>query len=347
MTHNGILPSHPAFARQPLALTMGDPAGVGGDVALKAWVHRHQLDLPPFVMLDDPERLHQLACRLGLRVPIKAVANLEAGAALFAHALPILPLAAPICALPGQPSKKNAPAILESIQRGFSLTHSGHAAALVTNPIHKKNLSQEETLFTGHTDYLGRLANLSAPPIMMMASEALRVVPVTVHIPLKDVVKSLSVERLVACGTIVHDALQKQFSIRSPRLAVSGLNPHAGEDGVMGNEEHTLITPAIKHLRQGGIQVTGPWSADTLFHEEARRTYDVAICMYHDQALIPFKTLSFYKGANITLGLPIIRTSPDHGTAFDKAGSGQACEGGLVTALKTAAHMAIARCPVV
>ena len=306
-------------------------------------MRRRSLGLPPFVVLDDPERLRRLACLLNLDVPIKDVGDLEQGAAAFASALPVLPLVAPVFPGFGSPNQKNAAAILESIQRGFWLTHSGEASALVTNPIHKKNLSHDGAPFTGHTDYLAGLAGLSTSPVMMMASESLRVVPVTVHIPLSAVAQALSTERIVECGVVVHDALRRQFDVASPRLAVSGLNPHAGEGGVMGREEQDLIIPALERLRQHGICVEGPWPADTLFYEGVRRTYDVALCMYHDQALIPFKTLAFHKGANVTLGLPIVRTSPDHGTAFDLAGSGKAREESLVVALKTAAHMVLAQ----
>jgi len=325
----------------PLALTMGEPAGVGGEIALKAWAERSP-EIPPFVIFDDPERLKYLAGQLGLKVPVVAVETPAEGAKAFAEAMPVIvtPLAAP----PefGKPDPANTQAVLESIEKAVKMTLAGETAAVVTNPIHKKSLYDAGFSFPGHTEFLARLTG-GARPVMMLAGKGLRVVPVTVHVSLRKAIGALDADVIVETALITASALKRDFGIPAPRLAVAGLNPHAGEGGGMGNEEQTVIAPAIEALQAGGIDAFGPVPPDTLFTDQARSRYDAAICMYHDQALIPIKTLDFEGAVNVTLGLPIVRTSPDHGTALDIAGKGVASEKSLIAALRLAAEMAARR----
>jgi len=328
-----------------VALTMGEPAGIGGEIALKAWLAtRNVRAAPPFFALDDPARLTGIARRLGLDVPVAEIAEPGAAAAAFARGLPVLPLALPVPAVPGSPSPANAPAVLAAIERAVALVMAGQASAVVTNPVHKETLYAAGFAHPGHTEFLAELARRhtgkAVRPVMMLAADELRVVPVTVHLPLREVADALETGAIVACGRTVAAALTRDFGIARPRLAVAGLNPHAGEGGRLGSEERDVIAPAVAELCALGIAARGPFAADTLFHEEARRAYDAALCMYHDQALVPLKTLAFDRGVNITLGLPFVRTSPDHGTALDIAGAGKARETSLVAALATAAAMA-------
>ena len=328
-----------------LAITMGDPAGIGGEITLKAWrAARDGAGIAPFFAIDDPARLGRLARQLRLEVPIIEIAEPGAAREAFGRGLPVLtqPLAAP--SEPGRPSAANAVAVLTSIERAVALALAGTVAAVVTNPIHKETLYAAGFPHPGHTEFLADLAGRhrreALTPIMMLADGRFRVVPVTVHIPLRDVAQALSPAKIAAAGRIAASALTRDFAIPRPRLAVAALNPHAGEGGALGSEERDLIAPAVAELRGLGILARGPLAADTLFHDAARETYDAALCMYHDQALIPLKTLAFDRGVNITLGLPFIRTSPDHGTAFDIAGTGTARESSLVAALRCAADMA-------
>jgi 4-hydroxythreonine-4-phosphate dehydrogenase len=275
-------------------------------------------------------------------VPIATIAEPEAAEERFAEELPVLPVpvARPVTA--GRPDAAAAPAILESIERAVSLVRHGRAAAVVTNPISKAVLYGAGFPFPGHTEYLAALASAEGRPphpVMMLASPALKVVPVTIHMPLKDVPSVLSKELILATIEITARDLGRYFGIARPRLAVAGFNPHAGEGGGLGREEIDIIAPAIEAARAKGLDVTGPHPADTLFHGGARATYDATICMYHDQALVPFKTLAFEEGVNVTLGLPFIRTSPDHGTAFSLAGTGKASPRSLIEALRLAAAM--------
>ena len=322
----------------PLALTAGEPAGIGGEITLKAWLGRGDAALPPFFAIDDPARLERLAARLGWAVPVAAIAAPEDAARLFARALPVLPLAFAAPIEPGRLDPANAHGVIESIARGVALVASGRAAALVTNPVQKETLYAAGFPHPGHTEFLGELAG-GAQPVMMLVCAALRVVPVTVHVPLKTALATLDANAIVAVGRIAAAALARDFAIARPRLAVAGLNPHAGEHGTMGREEIEIIAPAVAILRQDGIDAFGPLSADTLFHDAARRRYDAVLCMYHDQALIPIKTIDFERGVNVTLGLPFIRTSPDHGTATDIAGQGVASAASLIAALQLAAAM--------
>lgn len=313
-----------------LALTMGDPAGIGGELTVSAWrTLRHTG--PAFTAIDDPARL--------IGIPVRAVRTLAEAAAVFPEALPVLPLALTAAVVPGRPDPAHAAAIIESIERAVRLAQAGEAAAVVTNPISKAVLYAAGFPHPGHTEFLGALTRC-AHPVMMLANDFLRVVPVTVHVGLRAALDRLTTAAIVATARITAAALRDQFGIPAPRLAVAGLNPHAGEGGAMGDEEARLIAPAIAALREDGIAVTGPHPPDTMFTPAARAAYDVAICMYHDQALIPLKTLDMTSGVNVTLGLPIIRTSPDHGTAFDIAGRGVADPASLIAALRLAATLA-------
>jgi 4-hydroxythreonine-4-phosphate dehydrogenase len=332
----------------PLALTAGDPSGIGPDVSLAAWLRRDMHDVPPFYLLGDPAMLSLRAGRLGLDIPITVVEPRDARQA-FAAALPVVPLAARFADTPGRPDVANVPGIVESIDRAVADTFEGRAAGVVTCPIAKKVLYDGGFRFPGHTEYLAELAKIRtgviARPVMMLAGPELRTVPVTIHIALAGVPAALTETDIVETGRIVAAELEKRFGIAYPRLAVAGLNPHAGEDGAMGLEDEQIVRPAVDALRREGIAARGPLPADTLFHARARETYDAAICMYHDQALIPAKTLAFDEAVNVTLGLPFIRTSPDHGTAFDIAGSGKAKPDSLIAALRMAGQMAARPAP--
>lgn len=324
----------------PLALTMGEPAGIGGEIALKAWLGRVEQRVPPFFVIDAPDRLEHLARLMGVDAPVRRIADPAEAPQVFASALPVLPVDLPGGVAPGRPDPANAAAVRSAIETAVGLTLAGRAAAVVTNPIHKATMYAGGFAFPGHTEYLAHLAGTGEPPVMMLACPGLRVVPVTVHLALREAIDGLSVEQIVTCGTITARALTADFGIGAPRLAVAGINPHAGEDGRMGREETAIITPAVNALRSAGIDVVGPLPADTMFHAAARTGYDAALCMYHDQALIPLKTIDFAGGVNITLGLPFVRTSPDHGTAFDIAGTGKADATSLIAALRMAAEMA-------
>jgi len=332
-----------AASRPLIAITMGEPAGVGGELVLMAWQRRQAESLGPFLLIDDPARVAGLAERLGLAVPVQVIGRPEQAAAWFDRALPVLALATPLAApvVPGRLDPANGPAVVGAIDQAVALAALGRVAALVTNPIHKAALYRCGFGFAGHTEYL---AHLAAPhpapalrPVMMLVVPGLRVVPVTIHVSLRTVVAGLDTEEIVSVGRITAAALARDFGLARPRLAVAALNPHAGEDGAMGDEEVRIIAPAIARLREDGIVVSGPHPADTLFHPAARETYDVALCMYHDQALIPLKTIDFARGVNVTLGLPFVRTSPDHGTALDLAGGGRADPASLCEALRLAA----------
>jgi 4-hydroxythreonine-4-phosphate dehydrogenase len=331
-----------AHAETPLALTLGDPAGIGLDITLLAWLAQSHESIPPFVLLGDPTVLEARADLLGLKVPIATIGEVEAAEARFAEELPVLTVAVAGDVVPGRPDTAAAPAVQGSIEQAVRLAQGGEARAIVTNPTSKAMLYRGGFTFPGHTEYLaalGAAAGKAPQPVMMLAGDGLRVVPVTIHIPLKDVVPALSKELILTTIEITASDLRRYFGIARPRLAVSGLNPHAGEEGTLGREEIDIIAPAIEAARTRGLDVTGPHPADTMFHEAARATYDAAICMYHDQALIPLKALAFDRGVNITLGLPFIRTSPDHGTAFSIAGTGKASARSLIEALRLADAM--------
>lgn len=315
----------------PLAVTMGDPAGIGPDITLASWHLRTRLGLPRFVVHGDPEVLRARSAALGLDTPIAPVADMRAGASVFGAAVPVCAVAAP---------DANA-GIVAAIEQATGSVVGGDALALVTNPITKRALNFPGLAYPGHTEFLAELAaryaHVPKPrPVMMLASEELRVVPATVHIPLCAVFKSLTRTRLSETITTTAAALRADFGVANPRIAVAGLNPHAGEGGLIGDEEMSVIGPVIQEMAAAGLAITGPHAADTLFHAQARQTYDVAIAMYHDQALIPIKTLAFDSAVNITLGLPFVRTSPDHGTATALAGTGKARPGSFIAALRLA-----------
>ena len=329
-------------SRLPLALTMGEPAGIGGEIALKAWQTARAAGGPLFFALDDPERLAALARQIGWDIPVTTIAAPEEATGVFARALPVLPVKLPRSVAPGKPDPANAPAVIEAIRRAVELTQAGRAAAVVTNPIHKKVLYDAGFRHPGHTEYLGELTGV-AHPVMMLATGDFRVVPVTIHLSLRDALAALTTEAIVDRGRVTAEALTRDFGLAQPRLAVAGLNPHAGEEGALGREDIEIVAPAVAQLRALGIQAVGPLPSDTMFHGAARAGYDTALCMYHDQALIPLKTLGFDQGVDITLGLPIVRTSPDHGTAFNIAGTGTASASSLIAALHMAADMAARR----
>src|SRR5579863_4699543 len=328
--------------KAPLAMTMGDPAGIGPELALAAW--RDRTSSAPFFVFAAPGVLAAAAKRVGFATPVIET-DLAGAAAAFLKGLPVVALKSAVDDAPGCPTAANAAATIESIARAVEAVHQGAARAVVTNPIAKAVLYEAGFRFPGHTEYLGELAKAwggPAFPVMMIWSEALRVVPVTIHIPLAEAAQALSAELIVKTARVVDRDLRARFGLKRPRLALAGLNPHAGEGGAMGREEITIIAPAIAELRREGLDVVGPLPADTMFHAAARKTYDVAIAMYHDQGLIPIKTLAFDEGVNVTLGLPFLRTSPDHGTAFDIAGTGRANVTSLIAALRLAARLAAA-----
>ncbi|MBI3700711.1 MAG: 4-hydroxythreonine-4-phosphate dehydrogenase PdxA [Afipia sp.] len=326
---------------KPLALTLGEPAGIGPDIAIAAWLKRRELDLPPFYLIGDIEFMRGRAKALNADVPF-AETDTAKTTNTFASALPVVPLGQNVTARPGKPDNTSAPAAIASISRAVADVAAGYASAVVTNPIAKSVLYKAGFEFPGHTEFLAHLASQSGKtpmPVMMLWSPTLAVVPVTIHLSLRDAIAGLSTELIVKTARIVAADLKSRLGIAKPRLAISGLNPHAGEDGSLGQEDQSIVAPAIATLYAEGIDVRGPLPADTMFHERARKTYDCAICMYHDQALIPIKTIAFDDGVNVTLGLPFVRTSPDHGTAFDIAGTGKANPSSLVAALKLAARM--------
>lgn len=317
-----------------IAISCGEPAGIGPEVAARAWAALK--DVLPMLWIGDPGHLPE-------GTPWQAVAAPEAAAAVSARALPVLVQEMGPPARPGVPRAAHAQGVIDAIAAGVELVRSGRCAALCTAPIHKKALADGAGFaYPGHTEYLAALAGVERV-VMMLASEMLRVVPATIHIPLKDVPGALTARLLTDTILITHAALRRDFGIARPRIAVAGLNPHAGEGGMIGQEEIETMGPVLQALRAEGIDLIGPLPADTMFHAAARARYDVAICAYHDQALVPIKTLDFAGGVNVTLGLPFIRTSPDHGTAFDIAGKGQADPTSMIAALRLAARMAAAR----
>ena len=327
---------------RPLILTMGEPAGIGPEIALKAWTRRNE-GIPVFALMGDPGEIHSLVGRLGLDVPLAEISSPGAAASVFASRLPVVsvPLGAPV--EPGTLNRANAGAVIDSIRRAVDLVLAGEASAIVTNPIHKSVLYDAGFTYPGHTEYLAHLARSPSAPVMMLAAPNLRVVPVTVHLSLTDAIAALTTDAIVHAGRTTAAALARDFAIARPRLAVAGLNPHAGESGMLGREEIDIIAPAIARLRAEGIEASDPQPADTLFHPAARARHDAVLCMYHDQALIPLKTIDFEHGVNVTLGLPFVRTSPDHGTALALAGRGLASETSLIEALRLANIMAGAR----
>ncbi len=347
-----MTPENPSTAPLPLVVSIGDPLGIGPEIALQAWLAQSESSarrLPPFVLLCDPDHLSIQAKALGLDVELHECLEHQdiATAAFenFSSKLPVVRLKNRFSGSPGVPSGENSQGIVEAISTGVDMIRSRFAAGLVTLPINKKSLYNSGFDFPGHTEFLGSLsaqwpgAKEGARPVMMLAGPQLRAIPVTIHIPLSEVPGALTSEDIVETVTIAARDLTDRFDIASPRVAISGLNPHAGENGAMGKEDETIIAPAISTLQKAGINCFGPLPADTMFHAAAREKYDVAVCMYHDQALIPAKALAFEETVNVTLGLPFIRTSPDHGTAYDLAGKGTANPASFVAALTMADQM--------
>ena len=321
---------------------MGDPAGIGGEIALMTW-RDHRAALPPFYLIDDPDRITRLAAMTGLSCPITEIATPDEALSAVGNALPVLRLSAPVHALPGDDSTADGRMVIEAIDRAIDASMDGSAAGMATNPIQKSRLYEAGFTSPGHTEYLGQRAGLAHPPIMLLAGPSLKVVPVTIHLSLKDAVTALTRDEIARTLRTTIAALKSDFGIGTPRVAVSGLNPHAGESGHMGREEIDIIAPAIAEVSGSGADVRGPLAGDTMFHPAARATYDVAVCMYHDQALIPMKTLDFDNGVNVTVGLPFVRTSPDHGTAYNIAGTASANPTSLVSAIRMAGEIAACR----
>ena len=327
----------------PIALTCGEPAGVAPEITAKAWLALRDADDAVFFLIGDGDYFNSRSAVAGVSIVTAKISTPGEAAGIFSAALPILHRPLTVHPKPGVIDPATAKSVIAAIDEGVFLVMAGEAAALVTNPIQKEALYSAGFRHQGHTDYLAALAGKNGQRIhevMMLVVKGLRAVPLTVHIPFKDVPAALSTGMIVVQAHVVANDLQKYFGIVQPRLALTGLNPHAGENGTMGREEQTVIIPAINQLRADGLTVAGPLPADTAFHEEARASYDAILCMYHDQALIPVKTLDFHGGVNVTLGLPFIRTSPDHGTALGIAGTGKANPQSLMAALKLAGEMA-------
>ena len=324
-----------------LVVTPGEPAGIGAEILLKAIAAGAE----GLTAIDDPARLESLAGDMGIGLEARAVASPAEAEGLPSGVLAVLPIEWPETPVPGKPSEANAPAVIEAIARAAGMARDGEAAALVTNPIQKSTLHSAGFDCPGHTEYLARIdgekSGGQAPhPVMMLHLEALKVVPLTVHVALSEVPALVTPERIRTVAGILDDALRRDFGLEHPRIAVAGLNPHASENGVMGGEEAESISPAIESLKGTGMHIDGPHPADTLFHEDRRQEYDAVIAMYHDQALIPVKTLDFHRGVNATLGLGFVRTSPDHGTALDRAGKFDARPDSLIEAIRLASSMA-------
>ena len=320
----------------PLAVALGDPAGIGPEIVAKAWLKRKQEKLPPFFAVGDCDAIQAV-----WDGPVCNISEPSAAQDCFGDALPVIRVAGGGGIQPGTPNLDGARNALHSLELALGLTRSGAASGLVTGPVSKSQLYAIGFDYAGQTEFVAERCGVARDLVaMMLVGPSLKTVPVTVHIPLREVFDCLTVDRIVAKGRATARGLTRQFGIEGPRIAVAALNPHAGENGALGREEIDIIIPAIDRLREEGIDVDGPYSPDGMFHERARARYDAALCMYHDQALVPLKTLHFDTGVNMTLGLPIVRTSPDHGTAFGIAGNNLADPGALIAAIHTAAASA-------
>lgn len=321
---------------EPLAISLGDPAGIGPEIVVKAWQDRHRHALPSFFVIGDSRSIE----RAGLG-SIAMISDPGEAIDAFNHALPLISIETCGDIVPGVPTVEGARCALDSLNVAAGLARSGNAAALITAPVSKAGLYEIGFSHSGQTEYIAELCGISSDnAVMMLVGPGLRTVPVTTHIPLRDVAAALSIEMIVSKARTTVKGLQRDFGIAFPRIAFAGFNPHAGEQGALGREELELIEPAIDILRDEDIDASGPFAADAMFHERARGQYDAAICLYHDQALIPLKTLYFDQGVNLTLGLPIVRASPDHGTAFSIAGHNRALPGAMIAAISLAAHCA-------
>jgi len=328
------------LAPSPLAVALGDPAGVGPELIAEAWVRREAEDLPPFLVAGGRTVFEQLASAMGKAVPVIAIEDVGQAQAAFSQGLPVLGAPGPEWH-PGQPDGEGASLAYDSLKWATSMVRSGLASALVTGPVAKSLLAAIGFDYPGQTEFVAEACGVAAEDaVMMLAGPSLRTVPLTVHVALAEVPGLITGALIERRSRIVATALKLDFGLAAPRLAIAALNPHAGEDGRMGDEDARTIAPAVAALRAAGIDASGPHSADALFAPHKRGSYDVAICMYHDQALIPVKALDFDQGVNVTLGLPIVRTSPDHGTAFDIAGTGQASAGAMIAAIRMAGECA-------
>lgn len=328
----------------PLAVSIGEPAGIGAEIIARAWLARREQTLPAFYVVADPAFVESRLAHLGLKVSVTVVDPASATRA-FEDALPVFDPGQSTEDCPGKLSGSTAAATIAAIETAVRHIRDGRASGIVTAPIHKANLYAAGFKFPGHTEFLGELARQLWPgaphaPVMMLAGPELATVPITVHIALRDVPDVLTGDMILATGRIVHKEMKAKFGLARPRLAVAGLNPHAGEEGSMGREDLEIVAPAVAQLQAEGIDARGPLPSDTLFHSAARKTYDVVLAMYHDQALIPVKTIAFDETVNVTLGLPFVRTSPDHGTALDIAAKGVADPSSLIAAVKMAGRMA-------
>ena len=316
----------------PLAIALGDPAGVGPEIVAKSWERREAVNLPPFFAVGDCDAIEAV-----WNGPVRAISDPGEALEVFAHALPVVRVGGGHAITPGSPDFDGARTTLDSLEMAVGLTRGGAASGLVTGPVSKSQLYAIGFAHPGQTEFVAERCGVARDCVaMMLVGPDLRTVPVTVHVPLREVPDLLTPELIITKARATIRGLQRQFGIAQPRIAVAGLNPHAGEDGALGREDAEIIVPAIERLRAEGFDVTGPLPADTMFHQRARSQYDAALCMYHDQALVPLKTLYFDEGVNMTLGLPIVRTSPDHGTAFNIAGKDQANPGAMIAALKIA-----------
>jgi 4-hydroxythreonine-4-phosphate dehydrogenase len=323
----------------PLAVSMGDPAGIGPEIIAKAWAARTPNGLAPFFAVGDPRAVKQV-----WDGPVVAISDPDQAVAAFDDGLPVIAAADAGEVRPGEPDLDGARCALQSLELAAGLARSGTGGALVTGPVSKKQLYDIGFTYPGQTEFVAERCGVAHEnAVMMLAGPSLRVVPITTHIPLRSVAGTISVELIVAKARATARGLQRNFGIAAPRLAFAGFNPHAGEGGAIGSEEIDYLIPAIEQLKAEGIDAVGPFAADTMFHPRARALYDVALCLYHDQALIPIKTLHFDEGVNMTLGLPIVRTSPDHGTAFGIAGRNEAEPGAMIAAIRMAAMAAAVR----
>ena len=322
-----------------LLVTPGEPGGIGAEILIDA----AKEGASPLITIDDPDRLNAVVRSKNASLKIKAIDDIASANALPASTLAVLPITWAEPPTPGVASVANAPQVIDAITQAAKYARQGVIKGLVTNPIQKSTLYAAGFTCPGHTEYLGQLDGPDAYPVMMLACEGLRAVPLTVHIPLVDVPTAITEDRIIKVATILDDALRRDFGLQAPRIMITGLNPHAGEDGTIGHEETTVIAPSVKKLAAIGMNINGPVSADTLFHDDRRADYDAVIAMYHDQALIPVKTIDFHGGVNITLGLSYIRTSPDHGTALDQAGQFTANPQSLMAAITMAEQMAAQR----
>jgi 4-hydroxythreonine-4-phosphate dehydrogenase len=321
---------------KPLALALGDPAGIGPEIAAKAWERRKEEGLAPFFVVGMPQALAAV-----WQGPVRVISDPDEAVGVFDEAIPVIRVDSAETVCPGEPTLEGARSSLDSLELAVGLTRSNAASALVTAPVSKAQLYAIGFTHPGQTEFIAERCGMAGGMVaMMLAGPTLKTVPVTTHVPLRDVPSLLSIELIVAKGRTTIRGLRRQFGIERPRIAVAGLNPHAGEGGALGREEIDIVIPAIERLREENADVTGPHAADTMFHLRMRQTYDAALCLYHDQALVPLKTLHFDEGVNMTLGLPIVRTSPDHGTAFGIAGRNEANPGAMIAALRMASECA-------